>query len=215
MDVAVRSDRTAPAETPFKYEHRKPHRTAGFFVKRRFVEAVPQSKRAGNFSPLGVSSYQLRKHTTSPMTVMPVAVMPTAVPVTMPTVMPVTVVVPMAVVVPAHFFRLDAIDLILRHDSGFSTGARRGRLQFGRYRRQRCRVRACGQHRAACHKSHREFQKVPAFHDFSPFLEMERGQTVSPSQDECSLNSSTVMSTDPLDGSQVGAEKFMSVGALQ
>jgi hypothetical protein len=44
----------------------------------------------------------------------PVATMPTAVPVTvMPAAMPVT----MVMVVPAHFFRLDAIDFVLRDDS--------------------------------------------------------------------------------------------------
>ena len=110
------------------------------------------------------------------------------------TVMPMMV-VPVAVMVPVYFFRLDTIDIALRYDGGFGCDARRACLQLCRYRRQRCRLCACGEQYAACHESHRKFQNVPAFHDFSPFLEMERGQTVSPSQDECSLNSLMAAST--------------------
>jgi hypothetical protein len=78
----------------------------------------------------------------------PVATMPTAVPVT---VMPVT----MVMVVPAHFFRLDAIDFVLRDDSGLDAGWRRRGLQFARRRRHRCGLRSCSKRSASCHKSHR------------------------------------------------------------
>ena len=46
------------------------------------------------------------------------AVMPTAVPVTVPTVMPVTV------MMPAYFLRLDVVDVVLRYDSGFCADGR-------------------------------------------------------------------------------------------
>jgi hypothetical protein len=82
----------------------------------------------------------------------PVATMPTAVPVTMmPAAMPVT----MVMVVPAHFFRLDAIDFVLRDDSGLDAGWRRRGLQFARRRRHRCGLRSCSKRSASCHKSHR------------------------------------------------------------
>jgi len=73
-----------------------------------------------------------------------------------PMMVPVPVVVPMPVVMPVYFFGLDAVDVILRHDSWFSVGGHRGRPQFSRYRRQRCRLRSYrGKHGAARHKSHR------------------------------------------------------------
>jgi hypothetical protein len=94
-------------------------------------------------------------YATSPVTVVPpVAVVPPAtvmVPVAMPVPVPVAV-------MPVHLFRLDAIDVVLRHDSRFSVSAPRHSLQLSRYWRQRCSLRACGQHDcAACHKSNREF----------------------------------------------------------
>jgi hypothetical protein len=50
-----------------------------------------------------------------PMTVVaPVTVVPMPVPVTVPTAMPVPV--PMAMMMPAHFFRLDMVDFVLRYD---------------------------------------------------------------------------------------------------
>ena len=49
--------------------------------------------------------------------VAPVTVMPTAVPVTVPTAMP------MSTMVPADFFRLDTIDLVLRYDGRLDLGA--------------------------------------------------------------------------------------------
>jgi len=56
------------------------------------------------------------------MAVMPVMVVPVVVPMAMP------VMVPVAVMVPVHFFRLDAIDVVLRYDSGFSVDGRRSSL---------------------------------------------------------------------------------------
>lgn len=120
------------------------------------------------------------------MAVMPVMV---AVPMTMP------VMVPMAMVVPTYFFRFDAIDVVLRYDGGLSNDGCGSSLQCTRNRRKRCGLCACGEHHTTRHKSNREFRNVSAFHDFSPFLEMEREPTVSPPQDECSLNSSTITST--------------------
>lgn len=120
------------------------------------------------------------------MAVMPVMV---AVPMTMP------VMVPVAMMVPAYFFRLDAIDVVLRYDGGLSDDGRGSSLQCTRNRGKRRGLCACGEHHTTRYKSNREFRNISAFHDFSPFLEMEREPTVSPPQDECSLNSLTVMST--------------------
>ena len=85
------------------------------------------------------------------MAVMPVMVVPVVVPMAMP------VMVPVAVMVPVHFFRLDAIDLVLRYDSGFSAERRGSSLQCCRYRWKRCSLRACGKHHTTRHKSHRKF----------------------------------------------------------
>ena len=80
----------------------------------------------------------------------PVAMVPTAVPVT---VMPATM--PVAVVVPAHFFRLDPIDIVLRDDGGFSASGRGSGLQFSGHRRQRRGLRRCSKRCAARYKTHR------------------------------------------------------------
>jgi len=79
--------------------------------------------------------------------VVPAAVMP--MPMTVPSAMPV------AVVVPAHFFRLDVIDVVLRYDSAFSVNRRRSALQISRHRRQRCGLRASGKRGASGHKAYR------------------------------------------------------------
>jgi hypothetical protein len=138
-----------------------PAKEAGFFVE------LLQSKRAE-----ALRSFR------SPVAVMPVTVMPTAVPapmpVTVPTAMPVMVVpvsVTVTVMVPAHFFWLDMVDVVLRYDGRFGIRGRRGGLRFCRHRWQRCSLRASGKHGAARDKSYRQFQKVPAFHEFSPFLQ--------------------------------------------
>ena len=65
------------------------------------------------------------------MTVMPVTVVPTMPP-AVPVPVPVPTAVPVAMMVPAHFFRLDAIDVVLRYDSGFSADDRGSCLQCGR-----------------------------------------------------------------------------------
>jgi hypothetical protein len=85
------------------------------------------------------------------MAVMPVMVVPVMVPMAMP------VMVPAAMMVPAHFLRLDVVDVVLRYDSGFSTGSRGSCLQCCRYRRQRRGLCTCGKHHTTRHKSHREF----------------------------------------------------------
>lgn len=86
----------------------------------------------------------------APVAMVPATVMPAAVPVTvMPTPMPV------AVVMPAHFFRLDVIDIVLRDDSGLGTGRRRSSLHFSGHRRQRSGLRSCSKRGAARHKTHR------------------------------------------------------------
>jgi hypothetical protein len=82
----------------------------------------------------------------------PVAAMPPTVPATVvPAAMPVAVVM----VVPVHFFRLDAIDFVLRDDSRLDPGRRRRGPQFIRHRRQRCSLRSCSKRSAACRKTHR------------------------------------------------------------
>jgi hypothetical protein len=87
----------------------------------------------------------------------PVAAMPPTVPVAaMPPTVPVTA-MPVAVVmvVPVHFFRLDAIDFVLRDDGGLDASRRRRGPQFIQHRRQRCGLRSCGKRSAARHKTHR------------------------------------------------------------
>lgn len=112
----------------------------------------------------------------------PVAVMPAAAPV------PVPAVVPMAVMMPAHFLRLDMINLVLRYDSRLNACARARRQGWLGDRRQGCGLCACGEHRAARNESNGEFQKIPAFHHIRPFSGESR-KAVSSFQDECSLNS--------------------------
>jgi hypothetical protein len=69
---------------------------------------------------------------------------------------------------PAHFFRLEVVDLIAGRDGGMGI-LMGGELTFGdqRMRGQRSRPRGGGERDAACRKSKGEFQKVPAFHDIS------------------------------------------------
>jgi len=72
--------------------------------------------------------------------------------------------------VPANFYRLDVIDLVLRYERGFHADRRRS-FQFSRYWRQRRGLSGCGKHQPAHDKAHRYLQKAPMFHQFSPFLE--------------------------------------------
>ena len=85
----------------------------------------------------------------APVAMVPAAMMPTAVPVT---------VMPVAVVVPAHFFRLDTINFVLRDDGGFSANGRGSGsgLQFTGHRRQRRGLRSCSKRCAARYKTHRD-----------------------------------------------------------
>ena len=99
----------------------------------------------------------------APMTSMPMAVTPAPVT-TVP--MPVPMAVPMPVVAPTHFFRLETIDLLLPDDGGFRCFAKRGLRR--RDRRQHCGLRARGQRSGARNKSNAESEKVPAFHGIHP-----------------------------------------------
>jgi hypothetical protein len=74
----------------------------------------------------------------------------------------------MAAAAPAHFFRLEAIDLVARGDGRLGIriiGKRTARVE--RLRHQGGGLRRHGERDAACRKSKGEFQKVPAFHDIS------------------------------------------------
>jgi hypothetical protein len=74
----------------------------------------------------------------------------------------------MMAMAPAHFFRLEMIDLFTRGDRRMSIRIARGHTAFGqRLRHQgRC-LRTRSERHAACRKSKRESQKVPAFHHIS------------------------------------------------
>jgi hypothetical protein len=75
---------------------------------------------------------------------------------------------PVPVMSPAHLFRPELIDIVLRDDRGFrALAARRQEALLWRNRRQRRRLRARSKRRRACNKSKGEFQKVAAFHDIS------------------------------------------------
>jgi hypothetical protein len=54
-----------------------------------------------------------------------------------------------AMMMPAHFYRLDVIDFVLRYDSGPGADDSGRGLQFSRGWRKRCGLRACDQHDAA------------------------------------------------------------------
>jgi hypothetical protein len=95
------------------------------------------------------------------MTVMPV------VPVTVMPMVPV-------VVMPVYLHGLDMIDLVLRHDGALNVCRRRQSRRFGRNRRYGSGLRACGKHSHTQYQSSTEIQKVPAFHNLSPFLKSEK-----------------------------------------
>jgi hypothetical protein len=64
----------------------------------------------------------------------------------------------MAAAAPAHFFRLEPIDLVTRGDGGMGVLLLRGRPARGeRLRHQGCRLRRRGERQAACRKSKGEF----------------------------------------------------------
>ena len=69
---------------------------------------------------------------------------------------------------PAHFFRLQPIDLVARGDGGMGVLIGRERTTLDqRMRHQWYGLRARGKRYATCRKSKGEFQKVPPFHDIS------------------------------------------------
>ena len=69
-----------------------------------------------------------------------------------------TVPVPVPIVTPAHLFRLEMIDIVLRDNGGFSALAgRRRQTRLRRNRRQRHGLRARDKRGRACSKSKGEF----------------------------------------------------------
>jgi hypothetical protein len=77
---------------------------------------------------------------------------------------------PVPVMSPAHLFRREMIDIVLRDDCGFrGFTVRRYKALLWRNRRQRRRLRARSKRRRACNKSKGEFQKVAAFHNIPPW----------------------------------------------
>lgn len=113
------------AKTPLK---------GGVFCWHSFGSANRQNERAGDFPP----SLNPMRATNSPMamvvpvTMMPMTVMPTMVVPTMVPVAMVPMVMPVPVMVPANFYRLDVIDLVLRYERGLHADRRRS-FQFSRY----------------------------------------------------------------------------------
>jgi hypothetical protein len=74
----------------------------------------------------------------------------------------------MMAMAPAHFFRLQPVDLVARGDGGMGIRIARKRTALDKRLRHQWRsLRARGERNAACRKSKGEFQKVPAFHDIS------------------------------------------------
>jgi hypothetical protein len=104
--------------------------------------------------------------------------MPTAMPMAMaPAMMAVPMPVPM-MMAPAYLFRLDAIDVCLRNDCGFSAFAI-GRLRRGDGRQRRG-LRTCRKRSCARHESKREFQKIPAFHESAPAFVKDESSVAAP-----------------------------------
>ena len=102
------------------------------------------------------------------MAVMPVMV---AVPMTMP------VMVPVAMMVPAYFFRLDAIDVVLRYDGGLSDDGRGSSLQCTRNRGKRRGLCACGEHHTTRYKSNvASFEILRRSMTSVPFLRWRENQ---------------------------------------
>ena len=84
----------------------------------------------------------------------------------------------MPVMSPAHFLRLEAIDLVARCHGGMGifAGGRQSSALGKRLRRKRGGLRARSQGGRSGGKSKGEFQKVAAFHDISSFVE-SRGES--------------------------------------
>jgi hypothetical protein len=100
------------------------------------------------------------------MMVAPVAVMPVmAVPAMM---VPMPVVIPV-MVMPAHLYRLDLIDFVLRHDRRLNI-RRCCHGSLGRNRRYGRSLRACAKQDRARDQSSTEFQEISEFHEFTPLF---------------------------------------------
>ncbi len=106
-----------------------------------------------------------------PVVMMPVVVMPVMPMAVVPVVMVPMVPVVMApvVVVPADLFRLETINLVLRHDRGLRACARQHQTLCRRNRRKRRSIRGRSKHCDARGYSKDEIQKVSAQHNFSSF----------------------------------------------
>ena len=98
------------------------------------------------------------------MVVAPVTMMPMPV---MPAMMVPTVVVPVTVM-PAYLYRLDLIDLVLRHDCRFNVRRCRHGRGLGRDGRYGRSLRACAKQDHARDQSSTEIQEIPEFHGFKP-----------------------------------------------
>jgi hypothetical protein len=75
---------------------------------------------------------------------------------------------------PAHFLRLEAIDVFLGDHRGFGVSARRGRQgRLGAHRQQWCCLRGRCQRRGTGGKTKSNFYKVTTFHDIFLFRRCE------------------------------------------
>jgi hypothetical protein len=84
--------------------------------------------------------------------------------------------VPMSVMAPAHFFRFEVLDFVLIGDGGMRVRFHREPfILTKRLRRQRRGPRACGERGGSGRNAKGEFQKVPALHDISSLLHVNRG----------------------------------------
>lgn len=140
----------------------------------------------------------------SPMVMMaPVPVVPTMMPAV---VAPVTV-VPMAVVpmmmMPTHLHGLQLVDFLLRNDRRHDIRRCRHGRCLSRDRRHRSSLCAGPKHDRPQDQPSTEIQEIPKFHHFKSLSQDERTPAVSPSQYECSLNSSTRGPADVQNGSSV------------
>ena len=101
----------------------------------------------------------------------PVPVVPTVV---MPVMM-----VPVVVVMPAHLFGLDLVDLVLRHDGGIKLYRRLHDCRSGRNRQHGSGLRDRRKRNDARHQSKTDLQNIPALHDFMPLRESETARSLA------------------------------------
>lgn len=109
---------------------------------------------------------------------------------TMPAVVPIMAVVPVTVM-PVHLHRLDVIDFVLRHKRRLNICQCRDGRRVDRERRDGSSLCTCGKHNRTRDQSSTEIQEIPKFHGRHALFKVNRetGRTVSPPQDERSLNS--------------------------